>query len=84
MSMVKIIQSAIWSIWIGGIWLKTSFLIERTRLYQVDFQDFSDFGENAFFSSPWQTTSKNITLSPWVTMVTKQQGVENWPKTTKK
>ena len=24
---------------------KTSFLIESTRLYQVDFQDFSDFGE---------------------------------------
>ncbi len=48
-------------------------------MYQVDFQDFSEFGVGAYLSSPDQYILKNIHLRLWVAMVTKQIDVEFSP-----
>ena len=48
---------------------KTSYVRECTRMYQVDFQDFSEFGVDAYLSSPDQYILKNIHLRLWVAMV---------------
>ena len=53
------------------------------RAYQLKIVDFSEFGINAFLSSPGESTSKNNNLRSWVAMVTKRQVVEKWPKMTK-
>ena len=53
-------------------------------MYQVDFQDFSEFGVNAYLSSPDQYILKNIHLRLWVAMVTKQIDVEFSPWMAKK
>ena len=59
---------------------KTGFLIECTRMYQLDFQDFSELAIKSFLSSPRWSISKNNSLRFWVAMVTMQQVAENWPK----
>ena len=50
---------------------------ERTRMSQGHFQDFSEFGANAYLSTLGQSTSKKNDLRLWVTMVTKQRDDEN-------
>ena len=59
--------------------LKTSFLRERTRMYQGDFQDFSEFCVNAYLSTLDQSTSKKNGNRLWVTMVTSHKDDENRP-----
>ena len=51
--------------------LKTSFLRNRTKMYQVDFQDFSDFAHNGFLSALGQSISKNHNFRFSVAMDTK-------------
>ena len=49
--------------------IKTSFLRERTRMYQGDFQDFSEFCVNAYLSTLDQSTSKKMVIGsglPWL------------------
>ena len=51
--------------------VKTSFLRNRTKMYQVDFQDFSDFAHNAYVSTLGQSISKNHNFRFSVAMDTK-------------
>ena len=49
--------------------IKTRFARNRHKLSQVDFQDFSDFAQNAYSSTLSQSISKNHNISIWLTMV---------------